>query len=116
MTKTVITYGLISGAIMASLLTLTSLVIGFEHGAVGALIGYTGMLIAFIVIYFGMVSYRDNFGNGQISFGKALAIGLLIGAISCVCYVITWIILYHTMFPDFMDKYSDYIINKMKAE
>ena len=116
MKKIVITYGLIASAISAVLWIIISYFMkqgkGFEYGM---LIGYTAMLISFIFIYFGMKSYKENVGNGYLSFGKAVQIGLLITLIACVCYVITWAIVYNTMIPDFMDKYIAYDIDKMRA-
>src|ERR1035437_7931094 len=116
MKKTVITYGLISGAISAIMMVGTGLVlknIGFDKGY---LIGYTAIILSFLPIYFGMASYRDNVGDGQVKYGKALAIGLLITTISSICYVIAWTFVYHLMFPDFMDKYGAYMLESMKAK
>ena len=36
-------------------------------------------------------------------------------AISCVCYVITWEVLYFTVMHDYIDKYAAYIITKVRA-
>ena len=115
MRKIVIKYGLISGAISAGLMTATMLLMSnIMDSDRGYIIGYACMLLAFLVIYFGMASYRDNVGGGQIKYGRALAIGLLITAISSVCYVIAWMILYKTMMPDFMDKYAAHAVERLK--
>ena len=116
MKKTVLTYGLISGAISAILMVCTTPLLktaGFDNGY---LIGYSAIILSLLLIYFGMASYRDNVGGGQIKYGKALAIGLLITTISSICYVIAWTFVYHLMFPDFMDKYGAYMIESMKAK
>src|SRR5205807_9689046 len=60
-------------------------------------------------------SYRDNVGNGQITFAKGFAVGICITLISCVCYVATWEFIYIHFLPDFMDKYSAYVIEKSRA-
>ena len=116
MRKAVINYGLISGAISAALMFGSSLMlknIGFDYGY---LVGYTGIILSFLVIYPGVVSYREKVGSGKISFGRALAIGLLITAISCICYTVAWIIVNQTIFPDFMDKYGTYVVEGMKKK
>jgi hypothetical protein len=46
---------------------------GFEYGAY---FGYTGMLLAFLLVFFGIRSYRDNVSGGHISFGRAFAVGI----------------------------------------
>ncbi|HEY4839123.1 MAG TPA: DUF4199 domain-containing protein [Candidatus Acidoferrales bacterium] len=115
MKKTVITFGLISGAISSALmLGTTSFVdrIGFDKGYI---LGYTAIVLSFLLVYFGIRSYRDNVAEGHITFGKAFAVGICITLISCVFYVATWELLFKTMFPDFMDKYAAYTISKAQA-
>src|SRR6185369_11421807 len=52
---------------------------------------------------------------GQISFGRALAVGLLIMAITCVCYVIVWEVIYFNFMPDFIDKYMAHATESLRA-
>src|SRR5580692_10024825 len=115
MKKTILTFGLISGAI--SSLVMVAIVpfkdrIGFERGPV---IGYTSIVLSFLLVFFGIRSYRDNMGNGQIKFLKAFAVGISITLISCICYVVTWEIIYYNFLPDFMDKYGASMVAKLKA-
>jgi len=115
MKKTVVTFGLISGVISSLMMVATVPFadrIGFDKGAI---VGYTAIVLSFLLVFFGIRSYRDNVGNGQITFGKAFAVGISITVISCVFYVVTWEILYFNFLPDFMDKYSVYIVEKLKA-
>ena len=49
------------------------------------------------------------------TFTKGFAVGIAITLISCVFYVVTWEALYFTVLHDFMDKYSAYMIEKLKA-
>src|ERR1041385_7511041 len=86
--------------------------IGFNRGLI---IGYTSMVLAFLLVFFGIRSYRENVANGQISFGRALGVGLLIMIIACACYVITWEILYFNFMPDFADKYAAHAIEQVRA-
>src|SRR6202051_120216 len=115
MKKTIITFGLISGAV-SSLMMLATVPfadrIGFDKGMV---VGYTGIVLSFLLVFFGIRSYRDNYGDGQITFSKAFAVGISITVISCVCYVVTWEILYFNFLPDFMDKYGAHMVEKAKA-
>jgi hypothetical protein len=115
MKKTIITFGLISG-VVSSLMMLATVPfadrISFDKGLI---VGYTGIVLAFLLVFFGIRSYRDNYGNGQITFSKAFAVGISITLISCVCYVVTWEILYFNFLPDFMDKYGAHMIEKARA-
>ena len=115
MKKTILTFGLISGVISSVLMLCT---VPFLHriGNDRALIlGYTSIVLSFLLVFFGIRSYRDNVADGHISFGKAFGIGLCITLISCMFYVATWEVLYHTVFPDFMDTYSASMISKAQA-
>lgn len=115
MKKTVLTFGLISGAIISALMLAT---VPFMHKigmSGGMVIGYTTMVLAFLLVFFGIRSYRDNVGDGRISFGRALGVGLLIMLITCACYVITWEVIYFNFMPDFAEKYAAFAIEDMRA-
>ena len=116
MQKIVLTFGLISGALLAVMMFLTIPFheqIGF--GTAGYVVGYTSMVLAFLLIYFGVKSYRDNVGGGRVTFGRAFAVGILIMLVACACYVISWEIVYENFFPDFMTKYAAYALEKAQA-
>jgi hypothetical protein len=86
--------------------------IGFGAGEV---IGYTTMVLAFLMVYFGVRSYRDTVGGGTIGFGRAFSVGLLITLVASVCYVATWEFIYNTLTPDFAEKYAAQVVAKAKA-
>src|SRR5216684_9088570 len=110
MKKTMLTFGLISGAI-SSLLMVATLPFAHRIGFNKALVvGYTTIVLAFLLVFFGIRSYRDNVGNGQISFGRAFAVGISITLISCICYVVTWEIIYFNFMPDFLDTYVAHMV------
>ena len=105
MKKIVLTFGLISG-VMISVLMDGSILISSKSGVGHSMaLGYTMMVASFLLVYFGMRSYRDNVLLGQISFGRALGCGLLITAMTCACYVVTWETVYFNFLPHFMDGY-----------
>jgi|SRR5882672_10435082 len=115
MKKTILTFGLISGALSSLMMVATvpfADKIGFDKSEV---VGYTTIVLSFLLVFFGIRSYRDDAGNGQITFAKAFAVGIAITLISCICYVITWEVLYFNFLHDFMDKYGAHVIEKLKA-
>lgn len=114
MKKTILTFGLISGAVSALMMIVTvpfAHKIGFNQSLV---LGYTTIVLSFLLVYFGIRSYRDN-GNGQITFAKAFAVGICITLISCVCYVVAWEIIYYNFMPNFMDEYGARMVERAKA-
>jgi hypothetical protein len=115
MKRVVAVFGLISGLITSVLMGLSLLIadrIGDGHSM---LLGYTIMVASFLLIYFGIRSYRDNTLAGQISFGRAFTCGILITLITCVCYVAMWEVLYFNFMPHFMDSYFAAQIHKVQA-
>jgi hypothetical protein len=115
MKKIVLTFGLIAGAILSLMMlgTLTFMdKIGFDKGEI---IGYTGMVLAFLLVFFGIRSYRENIGGGAISFGRAFSVGILITLTGCACYVVTWEIIYFKLAPGFVEKYAAYMVEKLKS-
>jgi hypothetical protein len=117
MKRTVLVFGVISGVVSSLMMFLTLPLIdrgtiNFENGEV---IGYTAILLSFLLVFFGIRSYRENVGGGTITFGRAFAVGILITLISCVFYVLSWEILYFNFMPDFTQKYTAAMVAKARA-
>ena len=114
MKRTVIIFGLLSGAVSSAMMFLTLPLInnGTVHNHNGELIGYTAIFLSFLLVFFGIRSYRENTG-GTITFGRAFRAGILITLISCVFYVASWEIIYFKVMPDFFDKYATRTIAEM---
>ena len=114
MQKIVLTFGLIAGAILSAMMLMTLPFldrIGFDKGEI---IGYTTMVLAFLMVFFGVKSYRDNVAGGSVTFGRAFLVGLLITLVASVCYVATWQVVYYKVAPDFVEKYAAYAVEKAK--
>jgi hypothetical protein len=114
MQKIVLTFGLIAGVILSAMMLMTLPFqdqIGFDRGAI---IGYTTMVLAFLMVFVGVKSYRDSVAGGRVTFGRAFKVGLLITAVASVCYVATWEVVYYQLAPDFVDKYAAYAVDKAR--
>jgi hypothetical protein len=74
------------------------------------------MVLAFLLIFFGVRSYRDNIGGGRIGFGRALAVGSLIAVVASLCYVAMWEVVYFKFAPDYLTKYQAHMIDKARAK
>lgn len=115
MKKTVLTFGLLSGALSAALMFATvpfAERIGFDRAI---FVGYTIIVISFLFVYFGVRSYRDNVLGGTITFGRGCNVGLLITLITCACYVAAWLVLYYNVMPDFGDRYAAYLVEGVRT-
>ena len=115
MRKIVLTFGFAAGAVLVVMMSLTMPFheqIGYDKALI---VGYTSMVLAFLMVFFGVRSYRENVGGGRVSFGRALSVGLLITLIASACYVAGWEVISHTYMTDYMDKYAAHEIEKAKA-
>lgn len=118
MKRIVLTYGLISGGILAA---MTAIMIPFcmdgtLHFDNSEIIGYSAMILAYVAVFLGIRNYRENHGGGAITFGKAFKVGILITLVTCAVYVIGWEIVYWGFIPDFGDKFAAYSLEKMRAD
>ncbi len=115
MRKIVVTFGLISGAISSLMMIVVVTFggrIGFDRGAI---ISNTSIVLSFLMVFFGIRTYRDDIGNGQITFARAFAVGLSITLISCIFYVVTWEVIYYNFLPGFWDAYGAHLVQKLTA-
>ena len=121
MRKVALIFGLLAGVTLSIFLVIIMALC--EKGMVNfdnsELIGYGSMVIALSMIFFGIKSYRDNYQNGAIKFGKGLQVGIFIALIASLIYAAAGEIYYQTN-PDaqaaLMDKYADHHVNKMKGK
>jgi len=105
MKRTIVLFGLISGAISSAMMLATAPFAG-AIGSRAEIVGYTTLVLSFMLVYFGVRAYRDRQGGGSIGFGRAMALGTLITVVSSLCYVITWEAAYFTFEHGFIDSYA----------
>lgn len=116
MKKAVLTFGLISGGVMGLMMIITAFIAQNSNDFdMGEVLGYSTMILASVMLFIGVKSYRDNVNNGVITFGKAFKVALLITLVSTLVYVAVWMVLSYTIMSDFMDKYSAAMVEKAKA-
>ncbi len=119
MRKVTLIFGLLAGVIVSVFMVIImglckSGTINFDNSD---FIGYGSMVIALSMIFFGIKSYRDNYQNGAINFGKGFQVGMLITLVATLIYALAGET-YYQIDPEgqaaFMDKYADHHLNKMK--
>ena len=115
MRKTVLTFGVISGLISAVTMLATVPFLHKLSGDKGLILGYTTIVLAGLLVFFGIRSYRDNVSDGQLTFARALAVGILISVLSNCFYVATWEVVSYKFMPDFAEKYASQMVEHAKA-
>ena len=73
-------------------------------------LGYTIMVVIFSLIFFGVRDYRNRELDGTITFGNALKTGILMILVTTAVYVIVWMFYYYLFIPDFLDVYSQFVL------
>lgn len=121
MTKVILTFGLLAGAIVGILVWVFAWL--SQHDMIDfdrlAYLGYANMLIALSMVFFGIKSYRDNYLGGKITFWKGVQVGLLISLIAGVLYF-TAAQSYNMVNPgfqaQFMQKLTDEKVGKLQQQ
>lgn len=118
MRQIVLKFGLTSGVVIsaATAIMLPLCMRGVIDFSASEVVGYTIMVLAFLLVFFGVRSYRDDVAGGTIGFGKAFGVGLLITLVACAVYVVAWEIVYWFFIPDFLDHYTAYLIEDLRSE
>ena len=114
MKRFILKFGLIAGAILSVTMAVSMAFID-RIGDRGELLGYTTMVLAFLLVYFGIRSYRDKAAGGSLAFGKAFGIGLLMTLVASACYVITWEVINYAFLPNFAAQYAAHAIEAARA-
>jgi Protein of unknown function (DUF4199) len=78
--------------------------------------GYLSMIVALSMIFFGIRSFRDQHLQGEISFGNAFKVGLMITLVASVIYVAGWMLLYNLspLYQSFPEQYLDHMVQQWK--
>ena len=118
MKKQIWTYGISIGVSVAVLMYLSFIMWMGEtpNYSMGEIAGYASMLLSFSLLFIGIKQYRDKQLGGYISFKKAFFMGLLMTLIASAIYVIGWMIYSSYNMTDFMDQYTNNMLEKMASE
>lgn len=116
MRKFVLTFGLLAGFVMSAMFVITIPFHDQMEQGTGMLIGYTSMVLASLMIYFGVRQYRDTVTGGEIRFGRAFRVAMGISAVAVACYVVTWEVVYSNFYTDFGDKYAVAQLERERAK
>ncbi|MEP6793730.1 MAG: DUF4199 domain-containing protein [Saprospiraceae bacterium] len=118
MQRTVLTFGFISGLIILTLAYISERLMMGENGEMncsgGELLGYTTMIIALSMVFFGVRQIRERHLGGNITFGQAFKVGFLIALVASAMYVIGWMIYYNA--SDLAQTFPAQYIKHMKEQ
>ncbi len=107
-------YGLSAGVIIF-LLHLTLGIDNLDYST-NEILGYISIFISLSFVFFGIKHYRDHINNGTVSFGKAIAIGILISLLVGIGIGIADFIYTKFINPDFFSNYEQMLVDKGRED
>lgn len=114
MGRIIAVYGAISGVIVV-LGMFISITFVADHGALGMAAGYLSMLVALLFVFIGVKRYRDVNLGGVIRFWNALGVGLGIGLVASLFYILGWEVYMWQTGGTFMADYIATSVEDMRA-
>lgn len=117
MIQNILYFGTIAGGIVASVLFGTTVAMAKSPPAmgIGALIGYSSMLVALSAIFIAVKRHRDRDLGGVIKFLPAFLLGLGISTVAGVFYVLAWEAALAVTGMDFAGEYAKHMIEQKRA-
>lgn len=114
MGRIIAVYGAIAGVIVI-LGMFISITVVADHGTMGMVAGYLSMLVALLFVFVGVKRYRDVNLGGVIGFWKAFGIGMGIGLVASLFYILGWELYMWRTGGTFMTDYIATSIADMRA-
>ena len=117
MLRTILHYGVIAGLVVGAAMIATHLVYkGMPPPTWGMALGYLTMLVALSAVFVGIKRHRDVDRGGVIRFWPAFGLGLGISVVASVFYVLTWEVVLVTVAPDFIDTFTNAMVETERAK
>lgn len=115
MKKTVLRYGGLSVLFMVIFFILNFTVFADLDFATQEILGWVGIFLSVIFIYFGIKYFRDHFNKGLLSFGKGMKVGLLILLLPSIAFGLFDIFYVYVINPGWIDTYYNAQIDQLRA-
>jgi len=120
MKQKIIKFGLYSAVLLIALPLITFYLLGGAEAGPDSYskqetVGYLTMVASMIFVFLGIKAYRDNENDGKLTFSEALKMGSIMVLIPATAFMLYNLVYVEFMDPDFVNKYYDYQLSKMKA-
>ncbi len=116
MNKTVWTFGLVSGLVAIVMMALVVPQLRAQETGMADILGYSSMLLSALFVFFGIRSYRENAGQGRLTFGKGFAVGTLITLVAGLIYTAGFQVMYFQVVPDFGDVFQSCMVKRAESQ
>ena len=102
-------YGGTAGFIVITAMLIGFAVSGFHSGAGSMAVGFLFMFIALSLIFFEIRNFRDQEQGADITFSKAILLGLATSLCAAIMYIFVWEIYLAISKSDFIIQYTDHL-------
>ncbi len=116
MIRTLLSFGAAAGLVVVLPMAVALAAPGASGAIETPLAGYLVMILALSLIFIGVKRHRDLALGGVIRFGPAFLVGLGIGALASVVYVIGWEISLAATHFAFVDSYARATLDAARAK
>jgi hypothetical protein len=115
MNPTILTFGFLSAGLAIATMVGTIPLIESHRSEFADILGYTAMVLAALLTFFGIRTYRERSEDGRLTFGRGFVVGILITLISSVSYAAAFEIIYFKLVPDFGDQMAACMVERTRA-
>jgi hypothetical protein len=85
-----------------------------ENYDVRELVGWVGIFLSTIFVYFGLKYFRDRQNNGMLSFGEGLKLGMLLTLLPALAFGIFNVLYILVLDPNFLDSYYNSQVEELR--
>ena len=112
MKRQVLRFGIAFAIINVVTIFITLWVMDSQRYRLADVLGYTAIVLAALLVFFGVRSYRQNQGGGRLAFGRGLAVGLAITLLACFVHVAVFEVVYFGFVPGLGEKYAHCMVER----
>ncbi|MGZ8545460.1 MAG: DUF4199 domain-containing protein [Flavisolibacter sp.] len=116
MKKTAVRYGLYGILTILGIFLLTWFLIDRDSGNYkkGEVIGWAGIFLSVVFVFFGLKYYRDQQNGGILGFGEGLKLGLLIVIFPSLAFGLFNVLYVEVLDPQYMEKYYNFQVEELR--
>lgn len=117
MKRTALRYGLYGVCTILAVFFLSWLLLSSRTDNYGTreVVGWTGIFLSVLFVYFGLKYYRDKQNGGRLGFAQGLKLGMLIVLFPSVAFGLFNVFYILFLDPQFLDKYYSYQVDMVKS-
>ncbi len=116
MDKIIYRNGFLGGLLVSTTMIITTIFMKANPGAEpNMVLGFSSIFLSFLFVIIG-IKQQEALKKMDNSFWNSFKTGLYISLIISTIYVLVWLVIYYNFYPEFMENYSNIVLNNTKPE